>query len=234
LDPRETAIDLLWILHKAGLCRSGSVDVRISPSGVVSVKGAVDTAEQLTDLKIRLGEARGAFSFEVRAASDQPPTSQLFETPAPSKPAKTPASDALIASWLKTQHVGADRATAESLRISNRLVELANDAWVESWAIRHLRDQFGPAVSGDRRLAEMAHAHLITLLKVLTEERDILAPMLEDVPTSNAEAGPVTIADVARLSQMIQDTFAGASQNLSDLRSLLEALSKTAPTWTAQ
>ena len=244
-DPRETAIDLLSIIHQAGLCRSGSVDVEISSDSEVTVKGTVDTAAQVNALKVLLSSVRAPFQVAVRSAEDvnaRVPTTATQSAPSmPSTAATPPLGEGLIERWLRSQHLEASLAPAESLRISNRIVHLASDAWIESWAARRLLDRFGaneirelPETSRNR-LSQMVHAHLDSMVHIIAEERDLVTPLL---PEESPNAVRVKLADVARLSAMLQDTFAGTPQRsespqdrINQLHDLLASIASAAPQW---
>jgi hypothetical protein len=243
IDPRDTAVDVLWILHREGLCRSGSVVVDVQAAGEVTVKGVIETGAQLSSLKVHLEEeVRGPFTWEVRAADEVsaaagPGSVQPNAISRASAPA--PLGDSLIENWLKAQHV---EVNAELPRISNQIVNLANDAWAESWAVRHLVERFGPRQTGGLshaskvRLAEMVRAHLEKLANAVGEENVVLGPLLGGGGGSTGDDARVTLGDVARLSELIQDTFAGRSQvqDTGRLRELLSAVVRASQRWESE
>jgi hypothetical protein len=242
IDPEETAVDLLWILHQRGMCRSGSIDVAIA-SGNVEVRGAVETAAELADLRSLLAEARGDFRFSVRAADDLggPPVPTNQDKPETSS-SHSPPGDAIIRSYLNRQNIPLERRTSEALRTSNRAVRLANDAWIESWAVRHLLDRFGTdsrlSELSETRLVRMALSHLDAMNQALDEEYRTLAPMLSVESTPPSPGATAELTDVARLSDLIQDTFAGVrpdqespDERTARLRDLLTAVRAQSVRW---
>ena len=244
LDPEETAVDLLWILHQHGLCRSGSIDVAIA-SGAVDVRGAVETATELADLRSMLTEARGDFRFSVRAAADVASPAALTTQGRPeTSSSHSPPGDAIIGSYLNRQNVPTERRTSEALRISNQAVRLANDAWIESWAVRRLLDRFRAdsrlSELSETRLARMALSHLDAMNQALDEEYTTLAPVLGVETTPSSPGATAELTDVARLSDLIQDTFAGVGpdqpspdERIARLRDLMTAVRAQSTLWTA-
>ena len=183
----------------------------------------VETAAQLEALKTIVSqEVRGSITIDVHTADEaidalsQPGSAPQFAKPAASR---QPAGEALIRTWLKGRNLTGDPASAELLRISNQAVRLANEAWIESWALQHLVERFGPddrrglTLAGRARLFEIAQWHFAALEKALLAERDLVMPIVGDEPsTAAAEAPERLFAEVARLRALIQDTFAGGGE----------------------
>ena len=85
----------------------------------------------------------------------------------------------------------------------------------------------------------MVKSHYDALERVLAQERDLLLPILgSDTETYSGPASPAVFADVARLSAMIQDTFAGDAnagdpQNDTRLKDLLQVAVSEVSYWGA-
>jgi hypothetical protein len=201
--------------------------VVVGAAGAPALRGVVETAAQLEALKTIVSqEVRGAVTIDVHTADEaitvlpQPGGPPQFAKPVASR---QPAGEALIRTWLKGRNLTGDAASAELLRISNQVVRLANEAWIESWALQRLVERFGPkerlglSLAGRARLFEMAQWHFAALEKALAGERDLLMPILGDEPSTAATEAPVRLfAEVARLSALIQDTFAGGGEEAEE------------------
>jgi hypothetical protein len=236
-DPRETELNLLWVIHEQGLCRSGSVDVAAGPGGAFTVRGVVDTTEQLQALQALLNEeVRGLFALDVHTADDVVANAASvpgLELQRPLSAARPAPGEALILAWLKTRNIAGQQAIRESNRIATQAVSLANEAWMESWALRRLVERFGPEdrqalrLTSQARLAEMTQLHLNALEKAVAQERELLLPILggDDAASSATDS---RLADTARLCRMIQDAFAsGGTADAADFATLRDLLTAT-------
>ena len=242
-DAREIEIDLLWAVHEQRLCRTGSVDVVLRPSGLLAIRGVVETGAQLEELKtLAAEEAHGPFAMDVRT-TDEFSAPRLFLPVPAAAPSVVPAvprsrdGERLIRLWLKGRTLTEDEAVSEVNRISNQAVRLANEAWVEGWALQRLVDRFpverrdGLKLASRARLSEMVQSHFAGLEKSLTQERDLLLPIIgNDDPSPSAASGTL-FADVARLSALIQDTFAGTSPDGHQIAGALRRTLNAAAGW---
>jgi hypothetical protein len=230
-------LNILWVVHEQGLCRSGSVDVEAGPAGAFTVRGVVDSAEQLQSLQALLKEEiRGPFAIEVHTADNLMANAASAPDPELRRPlsaARPAPGEALILGWLKARNVSGEQAIRESNRISTQAVSLANEAWIESWALRRLVERFGQEdrqalrLTSQARLAEMTQLHLHALERALTQEREVLLPILG--PEAAAPSASYSrFADTARLCRMIQDAFAsGGTANVAEFGTLRDLLTAT-------
>jgi len=239
-DSREIEVNLLWALHEGRLCRTGSVEVVGS-----TLRGVVETSEQLAALKTLVEqEVRGSVRVEVRTADEaaaQLPAAGAASLPTSGRATSTdgmPSGQKMLLGWLKGRGLPDAEVTAETIRISNQAVRLANEAWVESWSLQRLAERFGPEerrgmkLASRARLYEMLKSHFDALEKILAQERALLLPIAAAGDVAPSSSG--LFAEVARLSSVLQDAFAGSSAEAIDavrLRASLETASGAASRW---
>jgi hypothetical protein len=183
-------LDTVYIIHRAGLCHNGAVEIKRGAENRILVEGMVDTVARRNEITALLNQIPDATvslrSMEeaVREAAppdDSTPAGETDVTRVTVRKAR-PAAASFLADYFRNQ--GDTRRATE---LANRALSLSSDAVADAWELRRLADRFAwprPELSvvSRRRLELMIRDHL----KALDATGGLLRGLLDPVLTALA------------------------------------------------
>jgi len=219
-DPDRSEIEALYALHRAHACKGEALEV-VRAGAVLPIRGVVETDQRKAELVNALRGIPG-LKIEIRSAEEHlrsntapPPGSAAEVTPraAPDAPANEPET----------------RLAPDLVDVANRSVSLADDAFVEAWALRRLADAFsserierlGPELRS--LLDTMVRDHAAALCENLAATRAVLSQF-----TPAEREGGAPEADRFDWPKGVSELFAAVRQERDGVRELFAGRSRTA------
>lgn len=249
-----TEVHALEALHEARACLGEPVQIRRVPGNVVAVSGLVSSEEKKQAILARLAplEFTGAIAVRLETVEEalnrQGGEAAVFETAPEAIEQKissgaSPIQKMLASYFRKREKTSPPEETARRITdFSNRAVVLAEAAWAEAWALRHLHEQFP-----DARLAQldpplrhillrMAVDHLVALRRSLELARELWRDLLgEHAPGDRLPSIPdredgfkdTLFFDVQHYHSLVHALVAGAGAPPASAQSAMSQLAAT-------
>jgi hypothetical protein len=194
-------LDALYIIHRAGLCRNGAVEVKYGAGERITVDGVVDTVarkNEITELLKQIADVAVSIRSMEEAAREA--ATQSSGTPPPEGDidhitlrSAQPAAASFLADYFRTQRDG-----TRGMELANRALSLSSETVADAWELQRLAERFAwpkpeLGIVSRRRLELMIREHLKSLDATGGLLRGLLEPVLTALtgePAARVELPP--------------------------------------------
>lgn len=248
------------VLHRLGACLGEEVYVYPMSNGTVLVQGLVDTANRRQALLSFLSQAGADVHSEIYTPAELQPGVSLLESPydqalahglskngalvvqsADLSSRQSAFHDELVSSYAASGK-NQEETEAEAAAFSNKLVGLARELLLHSWALQHLQDEFSPnrttqlSTPDLQAISALEDEHRQAIRETATREINLLSRLAQanraaadEVHPKNSPASPSpsTLQLAQEEEGLIRALFTVSQQpakKKEDLARLLEVL----------
>ncbi|MGH9627291.1 MAG: hypothetical protein ACRD7E_02845, partial [Bryobacteraceae bacterium] len=193
-DVQQVEIEAYYGLHRFRACLGMPIEVVSEPSGCITIRGLVASAEQRNRLEAAFAQlrSRSCLWLELKTTSEAGSERPASLGVKPVAPVEVVGGELPLQASLEayfTRQSGDDTAAArrQVVELANQAVEYADQLLAEAWALRRLAERFGDAppdklpAPAAWLLEVMVRDHLLAIREGGVRLHTVLGPSLNSV-----------------------------------------------------